>query len=138
MPAPTEVRLAKNYRLVYEIVRECAAKGEHVAMRNLFALARHRQPQIGFATIYRALARLEALHLIDEVTLPGSQSACYEPAAPEHAHFRCEECGGVADVDYVMPPRAKARAARLLGAEIRQVKVSLHGRCASCRSRRRR
>jgi Fur family transcriptional regulator, ferric uptake regulator len=136
MPAASDFRLAKNYRLVYEIVSERAARGEHVAMRDLFALARERQPRIGFATIYRALARLEALRLIDEVTLPGSQGACYEPAAPEHAHFRCEECGTVADVEYAIPARAKAHAARLLGAEIRHAKVSLHGSCARCRSRR--
>jgi Fur family ferric uptake transcriptional regulator len=133
MSEPAEIRLAKNYRLIYDIVREQAAAGAHVVMGDVFGLARQRQPRIGFATVYRALARLETLQLVDEVRLPGAQGAFYEPAGMAHAHFRCDRCGEVADVDYTVPARVKARIAHRLGAEIRRARVSLHGRCASCR-----
>lgn len=133
MPSPAGMRLSKNYRLVYEIVREQAATGAHCVIGDLFTLARQRQPHIGLSTIYRALARLEAMALIDEVRLPGAQGAFFEPAGSAHAHFRCDHCGRVADLSYSVPRRVAIRAARQLGAEIRETRVSLHGRCASCR-----
>jgi Fur family transcriptional regulator, ferric uptake regulator len=134
MSARDQVRLAKNYRLVYDIVRERATAGRHVVMGDLYALARERQPHIGLATVYRALAKLERLHLVDEVRLPGVQGAFYEPASSAHGHFHCERCGGVNDVDYTVPPRVKADVERRLGAEVNRTVVSLHGLCALCRA----
>jgi Fur family ferric uptake transcriptional regulator len=133
MSAHADIPLRKNYRLVYDIVCEQAAAGGHVVMGEVFALARQRQPHIGLATVYRALARLERLQLVDEVHLPGAQGAFFEPSGAAHAHFRCDRCGSVADVDYTVPPHVTTRIERQLGAEIGRASVSLHGRCARCR-----
>ena len=76
-----ETGLSKNHRLVYKIVLEQGV-GTHLAMTQLFELARLRQPAIGFTTVYRALTRLRDAGLVAEISLPGAECAVYEPTAP--------------------------------------------------------
>ncbi|HEY8314962.1 MAG TPA: Fur family transcriptional regulator [Candidatus Baltobacteraceae bacterium] len=125
-------RMAKNYRLVYDVVRE-QGHGTHLAMADVYALAKGRQPGIGFTTVYRALARLRDMGLVAEILLPGADSAYYEPAGEAHAHFRCDVCGSVADIDYQISKRVVNELAKTHGVEVSDVLVSLHGRCASCK-----
>ncbi len=126
-------RLPKNYRLVYDVVCEQAA-GAHAAPGAIYAEARRRQPQIGQSTVYRALDRLRDLGLVLEVRVPGAASALYEPARSGHAHFLCERCGQVEDVEYTPPLDAFSNIAAIHGADITAVSLTLHGVCARCRS----
>ncbi len=125
-------RLAKNYRLVNEILSE-QGHGTHLSAADIYALAKARRPGIGFTTVYRALARLHELGMVSEILLPGADNAYYETAGSAHAHFRCERCGKVDDVDYVLSPRVVAELARKQRAQVTGVSVTLQGRCASCK-----
>lgn len=129
-----EPRLAKNYRMVYDLVRE-QGPGTHLSVADVYELAKQRQPGIGATTIYRALTRLRDLGLISEIDLPGAENAYYEPAGTAHAHFRCDSCGRVEDVDYVLSPAIVAELARKHSADVSEVSLSLHGRCAACKDR---
>jgi Fe2+ or Zn2+ uptake regulation protein len=134
MTAPiTEPRLTKNYRLVYDIVRE-QGRGRHLAMSDLYALAKDRRPGIGFTTVYRALLRLRDLGLVSEIVVPGAESAYYEPAGEAHAHFRCRTCGKVEDMEYVVPSAVIDKLSQEHGIDVTDVSVSLHGRCSACRT----
>lgn len=134
METPTaQPRLTKNYRLVYDIVSE-QGRGRHLAMADLYALAKERRPGIGFTTVYRALLRLRDMALVSEIVVPGAESAYYEPAGDAHAHFRCGKCGTVNDVDYVVPAAVIEQLSRDNGIDVSDVMVSLHGRCATCRA----
>ena len=131
---PAEPRLAKNYRLIDQILRE-QGPGTHLSAAEVHALAKTRQPGIGFTTVYRALGRLHSLGLVCEILLPGAGSAFYETAASPHAHFRCESCGKVEDIDYVMSRKTVEQLARRHDAHVSEVSVTLHGTCATCRDR---
>ncbi|MFN2449677.1 MAG: Fur family transcriptional regulator [Candidatus Baltobacteraceae bacterium] len=127
-------RLAKNYAMVYEVV--CAqGAGKHLTAAQVLAAAKARRPGIGETTVYRALGRLRELGLISEIALPGAGGALYERAAGAHAHFQCEQCGAIDDVDYALPPPVLAGLERARGGEIAHARVSFHGRCASCRAK---
>lgn len=134
MRVPDEPRLAKNYRMVYDIVRE-QGRGTHLAVADVYALAKRRQPGIGETTVYRALARLRELGLVSEIQVPGADNAFYESAGAAHAHFRCDVCGKVEDVEYTLPPKIIAELAHRHGADVNEVLLSLHGRCSHCRER---
>lgn len=134
MAAVETPRLAKNYEMVYDIVRARGA-GTHLTVAQVLAEAKTRQPGIGETTVYRALGRLRELGLVAEISLPGSDRAYYEMAAGAHAHFRCEGCGKVDDVPYMPSPQILDEIARRNGAQIAHVQLSLHGRCATCRDR---
>jgi Fe2+ or Zn2+ uptake regulation protein len=127
-----EPHLAKNYRMIYDLVREQGV-GTHLSVAEVYELAKARRPGIGATTVYRGLARLRDLGLVSEIELPGAESAYYEPAANAHAHFRCERCGKVEDVAYVIPPSVVEKLAHERGAEISEVSLTLQGRCAACK-----
>ena len=134
MPSLSETTLTKNYRLVYEIVRG-QVRGTHLAPADVFALAKNKQKGIGFTTVYRALARLRELGLVSEISLPGAPSAYYEPAWPAHAHFRCDACGGIEDVDYSLSREVVDDLARKHRLSVHDVSLSLHGTCRQCTDR---
>ena len=129
-PAP---RLPKNYRLVNDVVREHGL-GRHLTTGDVHALARHRQPKIGFTTVYRALNRLTELGLVSEVRVPGAGMTYYETQAEPHAHFHCEGCGRIEDLDYRLPAPVLRRIARSHDVSVSDALVTLVGRCSDCRS----
>lgn len=124
--------LPKNYRLVYDVVLE-HGRGRHLSMGDVYAHARKRQPSIGFTTIYRGLARLRKLKLISEILLPGAHSAYYEPLADSHAHFRCDACGSILDIDYRLAKSVAKSIEKMHDLDVKDVQVSFHGRCSACR-----
>ncbi len=130
-PAPGR-RLPKNYRLVSDVVRE-HGRGRHLAMADIHALAKRSQPRIGFTTVYRALNRLSRLGLIAEVRVPGADMTYYESPAGPHAHFHCEGCGRIDDLDYHLPSGDVERIAGSYGIDVREALVTISGRCRSCR-----
>ncbi len=129
-----EVRLAKNYRLVHDVVQQ-QGRGRHLSVAEVHDLAKTLRPGIGFTTVYRALGRLRSLGLVSEILLPGADSAYYEPAGAPHAHLRCERCGSVSDVDYMIPKRVIGDLAQKHHAQVTDVTLTLHGRCANCTNR---
>ena len=130
--SPAGHRLPKNYRLVNDVVRQ-HGHGRHLAMADIHALAKRSQPAIGFTTVYRALNRLSRLGLIAEVRVPGADMTYYEAPADPHAHFRCEACGRIDDLDYQIPSGDVERIAHAHGIDVREALVTISGRCASCR-----
>jgi Fe2+ or Zn2+ uptake regulation protein len=126
-------RLPKNHQVVLEVVRN-AGHGVHLTTSEVFSRAQELRPAIGFSTVYRGLQRLRDLALIDEIAVPGSDAAVYEPAGPAHAHFRCDRCGNVEDVAYEIPPRTITDIAKTAGVRIDQAKLTLHGTCRNCYS----
>lgn len=127
--------LAKNYHLVNDVLQE-QGRGQHFSVAQVWALAKQRRPGIGFTTVYRALGRLRQLGLVDEIRVPGADNAYYERAREPHAHFRCEECGGVEDVAYSLAPSVVREIELLHRADVTNVSLTLHGRCASCKGPR--
>ncbi len=124
--------LTANARLVLELVR-ANGSGRHLTTNDVFAEARERRPAIGYSTVSRALRRLRAHGLVDEVVVPGSDAVFYEPKIAPHAHFRCRSCGAVADLAYVVAPRMVRSLARRYDVDVDGATLTLHGRCAACR-----
>lgn len=126
-------RLPKNHRLVNDVVRE-HGHGRHLTTADVHALAKRRRPSIGVTTVYRALSRLRELGLVAEVRVPGADTAYYETPADPHAHFRCEGCGRIDDLDYRLPDAVVERIAESHGIAVREALVTISGRCSACRA----
>jgi Fe2+ or Zn2+ uptake regulation protein len=127
----TALGLPPNYRTVLDVVEE-AGPGSHVTAQEIWMRARALQPRIGFATVHRGLIRLHELGAVMKIDVPGEASAVYEPAASPHAHFRCDDCGAISDLEYAVPAQTVRRLAERHGVAIEGEAVTFTGRCASC------
>jgi Fe2+ or Zn2+ uptake regulation protein len=126
--------LPANYRTVLGVVEQ-AGMGTHLSAQDIWLRARTLQPRLGFATVHRSLARLVELGAVMKLDVPGTAGAVYEPGGSPHAHFRCTECGAIADFAFAVP----ADALRALAAEhhvaIDSETVTFTGRCQNCAER---
>lgn len=125
-------RLPENYQFVYELLKRHAA-GTHLSPGEILIEVRRSRPRFGYATLYRALARLRDLGLISEVAIAGAEAAAYEPAAPDHAHFRCTGCGRIDDVPFTLAPSTVREIAERQHVDVIGVTLTFNGICADCR-----
>jgi Fur family ferric uptake transcriptional regulator len=93
-----------------------------------------RLPDVGRATVYRALEQLEGLGLIQKVDL-GGDAAGYErvdPGGRHHHHIVCERCGRVIAFEDERLERAILALAKRPDFRVHSHEVTLRGACASC------
>lgn len=124
-------RLPKNYAFLLELLRE-RAPGTHQSTAEVYEQARGLQPTIGYSTVQRGLRRLAALGLVQEVHLPGSDAALYEPMSAGHAHFACRGCGVTLDVPYITPERILRKLSSALRLNITGETLTFTGVCGPC------
>jgi Fe2+ or Zn2+ uptake regulation protein len=122
-------RLTKQRQLVLDVLRESE---EHMDAEAVYARATARDPQISLATIYRTLALLKEVGLVEENRL-GEEHAHFEAAHnTPHYHFTCLKCGQVVEFD--TPQVQEAIQAFCVGEKIQIVGVQLliNGYCQHC------
>jgi Fe2+ or Zn2+ uptake regulation protein len=123
-----------NDQAVLECLRVATT---HPTAAELYEDVRRRYPRIGRATVYRALARLEAVGLIRTVGRD-EQGQHYDARTERHDHIVCVACGHVADLATDGDPipaasfQALAAAAQRLGQDVTSYEIRLYGRCAAC------
>jgi Fur family ferric uptake transcriptional regulator len=91
-------------------------------------------PDVGRATVYRALEQLESLGLIQRVDL-GGDAAGYEPVDPEghhHHHIVCEHCGRVVAFEDARLEQAIVALAERPDFKVSSHEVTLRGECETC------
>jgi Fur family transcriptional regulator, ferric uptake regulator len=96
-----------------------------------------RLPEVGRATVYRALEQLESLGLIQKVDL-GAEAAGYErvdPGGHHHHHIVCEQCGRVVTFEDDQLEKAIIALGQRPDFSVYSHDVTLRGECASCEAR---
>jgi Fur family ferric uptake transcriptional regulator len=95
-----------------------------------------RLPEVGRATVYRALEQLEGVGLIQRVDL-GGDAAGYErvdPGGHHHHHIVCEHCGRVIAFEDDQLEKAIVALAKRPDFKVSSHEVTLRGECARCRN----
>ena len=126
-----ERSLPKNYQIVYNAISE-AGQGQHLNAYDVFLRLRERQEHISQTTVYRALERLVALKMIDEVSAPNASHVSYELAAPIHAHFHCRVCGVLSDVALTWPESELTAHKDLQSVKVERTVMMFEGHCDDC------
>jgi Fur family ferric uptake transcriptional regulator len=96
-----------------------------------------RLPEVGRATVYRALEQLEGLGLIQRVDVKGDAAGFerVEPGGHHHHHIVCERCGRVVAFE----DEQLEHAITALGARpdftVSSHEVTLRGECDRCAGR---
>jgi len=125
--------MTKNYRLVYDIVRE-QTRGAHLAPADVFTLAQKKRQGIGFTTVYRAGAVARNGTRLRNFSARRGKLVLRAAGIP-HAHFRCEECRVIEDIDYALDPIDIKEIARKHAIAVRDVSLSLRGTHRRCKDR---
>jgi Fur family peroxide stress response transcriptional regulator len=122
------------------IFERLAATDRHPSAEELHARVRRAMPTLSLATVYKTLQALTTAGAVRPVSRLGARGRWDANVSPHH-HLICTDCGSVTDV--VEP---KLDAARRPGASVAARHgfamaghaVEIFGRCAACRTPRRR
>ncbi len=121
------LRLTRQRREIYQ---ELESRHDHPDVDRLYRAVRPRVPKISLFTVYRTMNVLEAAGLIWRVTTWKSH-ARYGAAVDAHAHFLCESCGRIDNVDAGDLGSLSRKVENKFG-PVRRVDLIFHGRGPCC------
>jgi Fur family peroxide stress response transcriptional regulator len=118
-----------------EVARELAVSDAHPDVETIYRRIRERIPTVSLDTVYRTVATLVDLGVVNRVGVL-SGPARYDANTARHHHFVCSQCGLIRDVrdtalDALEPPEEA-----LLCGTVELVNVQFHGTCRECRQTR--
>ncbi len=134
--AQAGLRVTPQRLIVLEILREA---DEHLDAEAIYARAKERDPRISLATVYRALAKLKEVGLIEQRYFARDHKREYYEATGkgEHYHFTCLGCGKVIEVETPRIAQARQELSEALGLEFVHACICFEGFCPECAAQRR-
>lgn len=81
-----------------EVVRVLGRGGDHPTADEVYLRVRERRGDVAMATVYNTLDALVKCGILRQVKLDRA-AVRYCPNMREHAHFYCEDCGRVFDIE---------------------------------------
>ena len=103
----------------------------HPSAEWIYAQLKPEHPDLSLGTVYRNLALFrESGEVVCVATVRGADrlDACTEP----HAHFICEQCGAVLDVD-VPQDDLRSDLETRYGVRVQRSELLFRGVCSACR-----
>jgi Fe2+ or Zn2+ uptake regulation protein len=127
------LRLTPQRTLILSILNETDA---HLDAEGIYDLARNRLPGLNLATVYRTLAVLKEIGLIEQRYFARDHKREYYEAVSkrEHYHFTCLGCGKVVEVETPRLRQAQREMGETLGLIFSHACVCFEGYCAECAS----
>ncbi len=124
-------RVTRQRQLVMQVLQDNPG---HLEVEAVYALAKASDPNISLPTVYRTLAVLKEMGLVEDHTL-GEDHAHFE-TAPEtpHYHFTCQKCGRVIEFDAPQVMQAAQALSKREGLQVTKVHLLLSGYCTRCRT----
>ena len=116
------LRLTRQRREIYQ---ELESRHDHPDVDRLYRAVRPRVPKISLFTVYRTMNVLEAAGLVWRVATWKSH-ARYGAMLDAHAHFLCENCGRIDNVEVGDISGLNQRVAGQFG-EVARVDMIFHG-----------
>jgi Fur family ferric uptake transcriptional regulator len=122
-------RLTPQRRLILQVLE---ASDEHLDAEALYDRVRARDPDVSLATVYRTLAILREIGLVEEHRL-GEDHAHFEAVRDEpHYHFTCLRCGNVIEFDTDLVAQIEQSLHAQEGVRVVSSQLHIQGYCASC------
>ena len=124
-------RMTPQRALVLSVLEE----GEtHLDAEGIYEIARKRQPGLNLTTVYRTLAVLKEMGLVEQRYFARDHKREYYEAVGkrEHYHFTCLNCGKVIEVETPRIRQARQELSTALGLQFAHACVCFEGVCAEC------
>jgi Fe2+ or Zn2+ uptake regulation protein len=107
---------------------------EHLDAETIYQRARKMDPKISLATVYRTLAVLTEMGLVDRSYLARThEREHYEPVgAPKHHHFTCLDCHQVIEFQSPGLSQLIGQLQEELGVQVLHACICVEGYCSAC------
>ncbi len=121
-----DLRLTRQRREVLDLLLE---KRDHPTATEVYERAKARIPSISLATVYNCLEALTHAGYVRQVNMD-RQPSRYCPNLTEHAHFVCDSCGSISDVEVDQTFHLHLHLPE--GSQLQKADIVLHGSCSGC------
>lgn len=114
------------------ILEEILSGADHVTAQEVFENVRVKNPDVGFATVYRFLRTLTDHKILSEVRMQGLP-ARYEWASKEHHdHITCVTCAKISEFESDEIEQLQILVSKKLGYKMTHHILELFGVCSDC------
>ncbi|MDQ6975323.1 MAG: Fur family transcriptional regulator [Mariprofundaceae bacterium] len=122
------IRLTPQRQAILALIN---GSSSHWDAETVLAAMKSTGKSIGIATVYRALAALEAAALIDSMFI--GERKCYERMDKHHHdHLLCTVCGGIEEFFQPQIEELQAKIAHEHGFMMKSHSLILQGICQQC------
>jgi len=128
------VRLTAQRRLLVGIIQNA---DRHLDAAALLRVAQQQNPRVNRATVYRTIALLKKLALIDELDLmhlEGEKHYYEAKTRADHLHLACFRCGKIVEYSSPLFERLKEEISQAGQFEINVTRLEVGGVCGECRA----
>jgi Fe2+ or Zn2+ uptake regulation protein len=123
-------RLTAQRRLILQVLEESTG---HLDADTLYDRVKARDPDVSLATVYRTLALLREMGLVEEHRL-GQDHGHYEAVRQEpHYHFTCLRCDKVIEFDTPLVAQIVQALCEQEGVRVTSTHLHVSGYCPQCR-----
>lgn len=124
-------RLTSQRRLILDVLKR---SNDHLEADAVYDIARKRAPGLSLATVYRTLALLKEMELVEEHRL-GEGHSHYEAVQEEpHYHFTCQCCGKVIEFETPLVAEIKRRLCEQEDIQVTKAHLHMTGYCRDCQN----
>jgi Fe2+ or Zn2+ uptake regulation protein len=128
------LRTTRPRRVIAERLAAYAASGSDFATDELWQELHAVDPQLGRATLFRAVDVLVELGVLDRIELADGARRYRVCDSGHHHHLICTACGRIEEVDVCVPEAELTSVASGAGFEVERHSLEIYGRCPECRS----
>lgn len=126
---PSGRRTTPQRAFLLELIKE---QGGHLDADEIYRLASERGMRISLSTVYRTLAVLRDLGVVDELHLDEGHHHYEVRSSTEHHHIICLGCNAVVEFESPLVESMKETVSQEHHFRIRDARVDLTGYCSDC------
>ena len=126
--------MAKNLRYSQQrenIYQYLLSSRIHPSAEMIYTDLKEEHPELSLGTVYRNLKLLEELGKVRRVTTHQGNER-YDAICGDHAHFVCQGCGAILDLEGVNPESLRENLPLEEGYRLGRVDLLVTGRCPKC------
>lgn len=123
-----------NQRLA--ILKAMQGGRRHVTAQELFEKISKKNPEVGFATVYRFLRTLTEGHFVTEVRMGGLPARYELTPQAHHDHLTCTNCGKICEFENKAIEKLQSKVAEQFGFTLTHHVLELYGLCPSCQGKK--
>ncbi len=126
------LRFTSQRALILDTIRQ-----GHLDADSIYLKAREKQPRLSLSTVYRTLATLKRLGLIEELHLDETHHYYEAKPTSEHHHLLCLGCGKVVEFPFSLSEWLRKEVPQLKSYQIENAEIRLTGYCPKCQRKKR-